>query len=541
MDGGSGDTGAVDTDPGTTTDVVDGTADGDSTGDTPEVDWEFEPVYGVPNLDDDDGNGSADWFQVIFPGEDDQSTISVPALPEGHTARLTMSGELDGARVWSGGAPVLGSGDGENFDTYEFTPDAEGSELSVEFGDDYVVTTITATWLDDAGAEVESVDIPVMSSPLILNHHLQPSEHTWVVEVEAGFGSNIPMINDYANALGDAFTPVPGSNYQFDVWIQDEIQLGYANGNQGQRQDTVIDSIRDRGLDPFAEDALEGPGTNVRVWGNPQQATTWDSFGNLENSPPVTANGIDYPFGRIYYGKSATLGLHDDLANFLTSQTVQAPIELDTFWLCVGHVDEFATFVPDPDSDKGFKFLIADVDAAYDLLDALPPGMGLGRYGPDHGFATVGDITGDVALRNLNEDLQADELDPIREQMMAELGLEESDIVRMPSLFETISGCGGGTAALIPGMVNLIVANHDDGNTHLFIPDPFFRADANDQGSDPVIQAFTDGLPDSLIPHYVDDWDVYHLALGEVHCGTNMRRTPTANWWEVGLHLLGGE
>jgi protein-arginine deiminase len=36
----------------------------------------------------------------------------------------------------------------------------------------------------------------------------------------------------------------------------------------------------------------------------------------------------------------------------------------------------------------------------------------------------------------------------------------------------------------------------------------------------------------------MDDWDVYHLALGEVHCGTNVTRTPTADWWERGLHLL---
>lgn len=32
--------------------------------------------------------------------------------------------------------------------------------------------------------------------------------------------------------------------------------------------------------------------------------TSLDSFGNLEVSPPVTANGKDYPLGRILIGSS---------------------------------------------------------------------------------------------------------------------------------------------------------------------------------------------------------------------------------------------
>jgi protein-arginine deiminase len=41
---------------------------------------------------------------------------------------------------------------------------------------------------------------------------------------------------------------------------------------------------------------------------------------------------------------------------------------------------------------------------------------------------------------------------------------------------------------------------------------------------------------------FIDDWDDYHVALGEIHCGTNELRTPYdgqaafgnvryANWW----------
>lgn len=35
--------------------------------------------------------------------------------------------------------------------------------------------------------------------------------------------------------------------------------------------------------------------------------------------------------------------------DFLWAQKVQEPVALFSDWLCVGHVDEFMTFVPAPD------------------------------------------------------------------------------------------------------------------------------------------------------------------------------------------------
>jgi hypothetical protein len=511
---------------------------GDADTGPPEIEWEFDHVYGVINIDDDDQSGASDWYQVVFDAEDDHSVLPVPPVPEGHTVQLRMVGDLQNARVWDGPQRfAVGSGDGEVIETYDFTPGPEGAELLVVFGADNVFAGLTITLHDAAGAEVASANVELRSSPLVLNHHLQPTEHVWVVDVDQPWGTNASMVAEYAEALGDQFTPVPGNSYGNDVWIQDEIQLATGIGAQGQRADTVIDSIRDRELDPFDEENLEGPDVNVRTWGNPAQVTSWDSFGNLENSPPITVNGVDYPFGRIYYGRQGDLGLHGDMAAYLQSQEIQAPFELDTLWLCVGHVDEYTSFVPDPDSPKGFRFLISDVPAAWDLLESLDPQLALPRYAADHGYGTVGDILADGALRNLNDDLQADYIDPMRELVIAEFGLEPDDIILLPSVFENISGCGGGVAALVPGMVNLIVTPLP-GETHLFIPDPYFRTDLDDESTDPFIQDMNDSLPDGLVPHYVDDWDVYHLGLGEVHCGTNMTQTPTANWWEVALHLL---
>ncbi len=493
-------------------------------------------VFGVPNLDDDDSDGSADWMQLLFEADDDVSSLDIPGAPAGYSVELVASGDIPQFRVWDGETFAIGVSTEGTADRYNFEPGPEGTELLVEFADYGTVGGLQVLLLDPDGEELSSQDIRMMGSPLIMNHHLQPSEGVWAMDVDANFGDNAAMIADYESVLGDDFTPVDDATYGFDVWVQDEIEFATSTGVGGLRLDTVIDSVRDRGLDPLAEDEFVGPGFIAPSWGDPAAATSWDSFGNLEASPPVTVDGVDYPFGRIYYGRTGTNGLQTELGDFLAEQRLQEPFQLDTLWLCVGHVDEFSSFVPDPSSEKGFKLLLSDVDAAYEILDDLPSGMQLARYGPDHGYPTAGSLQNDAGLRAYNLDLQADELDPIHDRFVAELGLEESDIIYIPSLFEDISGCGA--AALIPGMVNLIVSNPEAGPVDLFIPDPFFRTVENDQSSDPFIDAFTAAMPEGMELHYVDNWDVYHLGLGEVHCGTNVLRTPAGDWWTSAMHLL---
>ncbi|MEW5818431.1 MAG: protein-arginine deiminase family protein [Spirochaetota bacterium] len=32
---------------------------------------------------------------------------------------------------------------------------------------------------------------------------------------------------------------------------------------------------------------------------------------------------------------------------------------------------------------------------------------------------------------------------------------------------------------------------------------------------------------------FIDDWNTYHNEEGEIHCGTNVKRTPPGvKWWE---------
>jgi protein-arginine deiminase len=45
-------------------------------------------------------------------------------------------------------------------------------------------------------------------------------------------------------------------------------------------------------------------------------------------------------------------------------------------------------------------------------------------------------------------------------------------------------------------------------------------------------------LPSNLTPYWLDDWASYHLMWGEVHCGSNTRRTPIGQWWTDARHLM---
>lgn len=499
--------------------------------------WSFASVHGLPNLDDDDGSMD-DWAQPPFASDDDFSRMTLPRttlalVPAGGTVELALAGDTGNVRVFKDGQHVLGAERGTA--TYTFTPNGGDEDLMIEFGNYVAKTQLTLTSRDGAGTMVETTSTTLQASPLIMNHHLQPAEQVWIVTTSG----NASMVQDFQTALGSKLTTVSGSSVGSDVWIQDEFEFATMVNDQNQRMDVTIDSIRDRGLQNYS-DTWFSPDSYAQTWGNPNNATTYDSFGNLEASPPVTVEGVSYPFGKIYYGRTGTSGLSSTLGTFLANQKVQAPFQLPTSWLCVGHVDEISTFVPAPGTAKGFKLVIADTKAAYTMLAGLSTSATLTKYGADHGYSTVGAILQDTALKALNDDLQADYLDPITEMFKTQLGLTDDDIIKLPSLFEVVNQCGGRVAALIPGMANLIMANVDGTTTHLFTADPFFRSSSGTQATDPVINAFTSLMPAGMTMHFVDDWDVYHLGLGEVHCGTNTRRTPSTTWWTTASHLMGG-
>jgi hypothetical protein len=127
-----------------------------------------------------------------------------------------------------------------------------------------------------------------------------------------------------------------------------------------------------------------------------------------------------------------------------------------------------------------------------------------------------------------------DEENPIR----AAAGSSAPRFIPVPSLFfgrDLPNGTGvegpnptmtgqGGSVAFNPGPTNLQPVN---GN--LYVPRQFGPMNAANE--DIYEKTIKNTVTESIF--FVDCWDSYHRALGEAHCGSNVKRTiPSWDWWE---------
>uniref|UniRef100_A0AAZ3RQY9 protein-arginine deiminase n=1 Tax=Oncorhynchus tshawytscha TaxID=74940 RepID=A0AAZ3RQY9_ONCTS len=317
-----------------------------------------------------------------------------------------------------------------------------------------------------------------------------------------------------------------------DRWMQDEIEFGYIDSPH-QRFPVVLDSPRDGELQDFPYDVLLGPDFGyVTRTAYDEEVSSLDSFGNLEVSPPVIVNGKIYPLGRIIIGvafPTATKGrnMTKVVQDFLWAQKVQEPIALFSDWLLVGHVDEFMTFVPAPDK-KGFRLLLASPDAGYKLFRGLQnDGHGQAKMFDGLGAEeeiTVDEILSDDKLGAENNYVQSC-IDWNRDVLKRELGLDDDDIIDLPILFHVMEE--NRAVAYYPDMVNMIVLGKNLG-----IPKPFGPKVDGRCALEAEMTSLMEGL--GLRCTYIDDFASYHKLLGEVHCGSNVRREPFSfKWWNL--------
>jgi hypothetical protein len=487
-----------------------------------------EGVFGVPNVD-------VPGYREADPTDDEVVTIEI--VPGTGAAELELELVVDPAelpvRIWREGAVLLDSAATTLATVTPADPEAPLA-LGVELGWFGARGTLRLRTRDAAGSDLEVAEVGLYGAPLLLNHHLQPAERVYAVDVSSAFMDNAAFVAAFADALGPAFQAVNGRPYGDDVWIQDEVELATCTaplaGGGVDRLDVAIDSVRDRGLDRFPESELRDD-EFASLQFSQVRANTYDSFGNLETSPPIAG----FPTGMTYFGDAGGgAGPRDaTLYAVLDAQGVQGGLRVDTSWLCVGHVDEYASTIPDPTAPRGFRLVWSDPEVAWDVLDALDPSTALPRWAGwrNHGYETVGELVADQGLRDLNAEVRAERLEPLLDQLRAEWAITDDEVVRIPALFEEAVGCGGRVAALIPGMANLAVVELPGEPVRVFTADPFLRSDLADQTSDPVIQRMRELFPPTIELWFVDDWETYHLGLGEVHCGTNVIRSPTYEWW----------
>ncbi|XP_007523783.2 protein-arginine deiminase type-4 isoform X2 [Erinaceus europaeus] len=371
-------------------------------------------------------------------------------------------------------------------------------------------------------------------APWIMTPNTQPPKEVYVCSIY-GNESFLKSLTALAKKAKCKLTVCPSKENMNDRWMQDEMEVGYIQAPH-KTLPVVFDSPRNRGLKEFPVKQVLGPDFGYVTRGPQTGAVSdLDAFGNLEVSPPVTAGGKKYPLGRILIGNSSypseeSQEMHQDLQNFLRAQLVQAPVTLYSDWLCVGHVDEFLSFVPA--HGKGFRLLLASPTACYKLFEEqLKQGHGealLFEGVKRKKQLKIKDILSSKKLREHNSYVESC-IDWNREVLKRELGLTERDIVDIPQLFKLQEDSRGllKAEAFFPNMVNMLVLGR-----HLGIPKPF----------GPVIngrcclEERVCSLLEPLGLHctFIDDFFAYHVRHGEVHCGTNVRRQPFPfKWWNM--------
>uniref|UniRef100_A0A8C3QG66 Protein-arginine deiminase n=1 Tax=Cyanoderma ruficeps TaxID=181631 RepID=A0A8C3QG66_9PASS len=245
-------------------------------------------------------------------------------------------------------------------------------------------------------------------APWIMTPNTQQPLEVFVCSVADNEGF-VAAVGALAERARCPLTVCPAPQNRQDRWIQDEVEFGYVQAPH-KTFPVVFDSPRDRGLKDFPVRSILGPDFGYVARQAPEGASSLDSFGNLEVSPPVTVRGKEYPLGRILIGSSfPRVGgrrMAKAVREFLVAQKVQAPVELFSDWLQVGHVDEFLSFVPAPDR-KGFRLLLASPSACYQLLrEKQEEGYGeaalfQGRRGVPK--PTINEILANEELRRFND------------------------------------------------------------------------------------------------------------------------------------------
>ncbi|WP_215457795.1 protein-arginine deiminase domain-containing protein [Streptomyces sp. ATCC 21386] len=348
---------------------------------------------------------------------------------------------------------------------------------------------------------------------------------------------------------------------------------------------------RESGRELFEK--MRGPNIGaVQVTGaKDSEEWTLNSMGNLETIPPYAHGDRSFPAGRIIMGQRPDVGSKPAkvMRTFLKSQGMQDPLFLDTSWLHVGHVDEFVQFLP-ADTPRGWKIAVADPEAGLKLLrDAKAAGHGSTKMfslklGPtetiDKALASKHLVSdNNLATRKIEANLAV---------LKRETGVTDAEVVRVPALYtqgtemvgETQSGdaktrlprltrLGAGaelpdvardygqqrrldettadqgakgregfgaaspaapapsvmTSAYVPGAVNGIVLSR----TNYLAPRQWGPViGGKDIFTEAVTAAYTSA---GMKVSYLDDWETYHLGMGEIHCGTNTLRSTSAAWW----------
>lgn len=401
--------------------------------------------------------------------------------------------------------------------------------------DGFVDVTITAK---DGDRVVDSDRVRLRVAPLVTPSHLDAPEQLYTAYVDSAFNADVSAASTAVSL------PKVVQLQTDDVWAQDYFEPAWASmpGPGGKPHVMHVNyrsanysrgSLRRAGRAVYT---LRGKDVGAVVAFDPKHSDSMDtlnSFGNFETIPPYELDGKRWPFGRVLRGKTATYYPDPVFVKMVESQGMQDPIYVDTSWLVVGHVDEFFSFVP-AQTPRGWALLVADPRGAKTILDGLTTkGQGATKiFAGKQVWGDRSEIPAETTVDGVLADSEvlatsqqaATKIDAALAVVKAATGLGDDEIVKVPFLFETTYGH---SVAYQPGMVNGISLGK-----HFAAPRPHGPVV---EGKDVFEKAFEELMAArGITVDWVEDWDTYHRNLGEVHCGSNTRRTPTnAAFWSM--------
>lgn len=387
--------------------------------------------------------------------------------------------------------------------------------------------------------------VEMRMSPVIFRHHLDEAQTVYASKL-TGNGSTV-FRADLAAAATAAGVPNPVHEITVgDQWNQDYFETAYMSmPAPGGTQKVIHVNFRSanyttsglRAAGKSVYTVLRGDDVAGATVYDPSHANSMDtlnSFGNLETIPPYAKNGQSFTLGKVLRGSVPTWYPDPAFDRMITAQSVQGILYVDTSWLLVGHVDETLSFVK-AGTPRGWAMLVGDATLGRTLLEqAKAQGFGstpmfAGKFwsGGTAAQVSIDQVLADTDVMNTSA-WAAVQVDNQVEAIKAETGLTDAEIVKVASLFESVSGRA---VAHVPGMVNGISLSDTDFGP----PDPHGPViDGQDIFKQQMVSAL---MPLGITVRWIEDWDLYHRLDGEVHCGSNTTRAVPANikWWESGL------
>lgn len=430
------------------------------------------------------------------------------------------------------------------------------------------------------GDDTASDEVALRVAPVLTHHHLQEAQRVFTTYGQ-GVSTQEAFIADLKNNTADAGISLPVFEFEwdFDIWTQDFFEPGYASipGPDGPIVLRIMirsSQSRRAGRQVFQYLRSENVGA-VQFF--PLRGGTIDSTGNLETIPPYTHDGVSYPAGRVIMG---SFGEEKPVIfPFLEAQETQVPLELDTSWLFVGHVDEFFQFLP-ADNERGWVLVADDpMKGIATLKNASEAGFGSEPAFSRPKLPSDGNLC--VPTTTIDDELARDKMlsrnEVAAERIKAnidiikrETGLTDDEIIRVPAIFYEFDydmggNCGISTAmgrvssatdnaqsaplniveaagardgklkgrqtqvdpvvAHYPGVVNGVVMS----DSYYLAPNPWGPIiDGEDIFAVQVVEAYQKA---NYNVTFMDDYFSHHVLAGEIHCGSNTWRDAKAPWW----------